>query len=90
MTQSRFIISRFVQDIDLDDNSIISSLQKTDPTIEEAQRVGRFGQKHALIEDGQNSLMSESEFIQRSLEENQFWLRIMMEHAFFHESWITS
>jgi Domain of unknown function (DUF2935) len=81
--QNDFIISRFIQDVDLDESSILSTMRDSKPTIEEAQRLGRFGQKHHLAESIKDSFMAESEYVQRSLEENQFWLRIMMEHAFF-------
>ncbi|HZG84862.1 DUF2935 domain-containing protein [Paenibacillus sp.] len=41
---------------------------------------------HDNIEEHESTTLSDQEYIERSLEENQFWLRIMMEHSFFLRS----
>jgi hypothetical protein len=74
---SRFILSEFLRGTDLDEFDVGYKTKEVNA--------------ESAIEDGiwtiklqdKASRMSDSEFIRRSLEENQFWLRIMMEHAMF-------
>lgn len=74
---SRFIMSQFLRGVDLDEFDVGYKTKdmNAEATIEAAE--GR-----TELQD-RGEYLSDSEFVQRSLEENQFWLRIMMEHAMF-------
>jgi hypothetical protein len=65
-----FILPRFLQDLEL---------QEPDIPIDTFTN----GEEGFDLEREGSTRLSDEEFIARSLEENQFWLRIMMEHAFF-------
>ncbi|MDQ1912538.1 DUF2935 domain-containing protein [Paenibacillus sp. GD4] len=67
---STFILPRFLQDLELE--------QPNEPIDTFTNGAEGFD----LDREGSTRL-SDEEFVSRSLEENQFWLRIMMEHAFF-------
>jgi len=64
------ILPRFLPKLNLEDPTVPTVLDSDYDNMEE---------------DG-FPLLSDEEYMARSLEENQFWLRIMMEHAFFLRS----
>jgi hypothetical protein len=74
---SRFVVSEFLRGVDLDEWDVGTKTKKinAESTIESSRW------KNEL--ENTSSRLSDSEYVKRSLEENQFWLRIMMEHAMF-------
>lgn len=66
-----FILPRFLPDMQLESNPAdpLDTYRLEDSAFDSEQEGGE--------------VLSDEEFVARSLEENQFWLRIMMEHAFF-------
>jgi hypothetical protein len=64
------ILPRFLPKLDLQDPTV--------PTV--------LYSDHDNIEEDGFPVLSDQDYMARSLEENQFWLRIMMEHAFFLRS----
>ncbi|HBV85611.1 MAG TPA: hypothetical protein DEF42_02920 [Desulfosporosinus sp.] len=72
---SRFVVSHFLRGVDLDEWDVGSMTKEVNAESTINSSVWRTNQEVIPLSD--------SEFVERSLEENQFWLRIMMEHAMF-------
>ncbi len=67
-------LSQFLKGVGLDEWDVVG-----DPKLVPGQSPGQ----RAVEPKWEGRRLTDGEFVQKSLEENQFWLRIMMEHALF-------